>query len=96
MRRLSLVVLFMLAVPCLAFGRATPQKAVPAKAEGVAEQIMALERAWGEADRTYDVTVLVKATHKGEDMNGTLRWTDTWVRRTGSWQCVAGQTTKVK
>ncbi len=154
-RTVLLVLLLALAVPCLAFGQATAQKAVPTKAVSVAEKIMALERAWGEADRKYDVawferhladslvftnafglvstkadyvadtkaknlkaesitasdmkvqtyghvavvtgvTVLVKATHKGEDMSGTVRWTDTWVRRKGVWQCVAGQTTKVK
>jgi ketosteroid isomerase-like protein len=28
-------------------------------------------------------------TLKGRDVSGTSRWTDTWVKRGGSWRCVA-------
>jgi ketosteroid isomerase-like protein len=37
------------------------------------------------------VTYVYKAkeTLKGRDVSGTSRWTDTWVKRGGSWQCAA-------
>jgi ketosteroid isomerase-like protein len=39
------------------------------------------------------VTYVYKAkeTLKGRDVSGTSRWTDTWVKRGGSWQCAASQ-----
>jgi ketosteroid isomerase-like protein len=30
-----------------------------------------------------------KATLEGKDINGQERWTDTWIKRNGRWQCVA-------
>lgn len=36
-----------------------------------------------------------KETFKGKDISGTYRFTDTWVKRGGSWQCVATHSTKV-
>lgn len=30
-----------------------------------------------------------KATLEGKDFNGQERWTDTWIKRNGRWQCVA-------
>ena len=50
MKRLSVAVLLMLVVPCLAFRQTAPQKAAPAKVGSVAEQIMTLEQEWGKAD----------------------------------------------
>jgi ketosteroid isomerase-like protein len=43
------------------------------------------------------VTYLYKAkeTFKGRDISGTQRWTDTWVKRGGSWECVASHGSKV-
>jgi ketosteroid isomerase-like protein len=43
------------------------------------------------------VTYVYKAqeTLKGQDVGGTSRWTDTWVKRGGSWQCVASHGSKV-
>jgi hypothetical protein len=47
--------------------------------------------------RVYGDTAVVtyvdkqKETFKGRDVSGTSRWTDTWVKRGGSWQCVASQ-----
>jgi len=51
--------------------------------------------------RVYGDTAVVtgvsdlKATFKGEDMSGSYRWTDTFVRRNGRWQAVASQVTRV-
>ena len=36
-----------------------------------------------------------KGTYKGQDISGTVRWTDVWVKRGGKWQVVAGQGTPV-
>lgn len=38
----------------------------------------------------------LKGTYKGEDISGTYRFTDTWVKRNGKWQAVASQGTKVQ
>lgn len=51
--------------------------------------------------RVYGDTAVVtyvekaKETYKGRDVSGTSRWTDTWVKRGGSWQCVASHGSKV-
>ena len=37
-----------------------------------------------------------KAKYQGKDMTGTFRFTDTYVKRDGRWQCVAGQTTRIE
>jgi ketosteroid isomerase-like protein len=36
----------------------------------------------------------VKETYKGEDVSGQYRWTHTWVKRAGRWQCVAGHSSE--
>ena len=36
-----------------------------------------------------------KAKYQGKDMTGTFRFTDTYVKRDGRWQCVAGQATRI-
>ena len=36
-----------------------------------------------------------KAQFKGKDSSSEFRWTDTWVKRAGHWQCVASQQTKI-
>jgi ketosteroid isomerase-like protein len=38
----------------------------------------------------------VKGTYKGQDLSGTYRYSDTWVKRNGKWQAVASQSTKVQ
>ena len=38
----------------------------------------------------------LKGTHKGQDISGKYRFTDTWVKRNGKWQAVASQGTKVQ
>jgi hypothetical protein len=51
--------------------------------------------------RVYGDTAVVtyveksKETYKGRDNSGTSRWTDTWVKRGSSWQCVASHGSKV-
>ena len=30
-----------------------------------------------------------KETLKGKDISGLYRWTDTWIKEAGRWQCVA-------
>jgi hypothetical protein len=41
------------------------------------------------------LTANVKGTIKGQDLSGTYRSTDTWVKRQGKWKMVATQATKV-
>jgi len=36
-----------------------------------------------------------KGSYKGQDISGTYRWTDVWVKHGGKWQVVAGQGTPV-
>ena len=36
-----------------------------------------------------------KAQLKGKDISGQHRWTDTWIKRDGRWQCVATQATRI-
>ncbi len=54
MKRLCVVALLMLALPCLAFGQATAPKAAPAKGQTVEQEVSALEHAWLEAELKYD------------------------------------------
>ena len=37
----------------------------------------------------------VKGTLKGKDISGQERWTDTWIRRDGRWQCVATHSSRI-
>ena len=37
----------------------------------------------------------IKETHKGEDVSSRNRWTHTWVKRAGRWQCVAAHRSKI-
>jgi len=41
-------------------------------------------------------TSTVKGSFKGQDIGGTYRYTDVWVKRNGKWQAVASQSTKVQ
>jgi ketosteroid isomerase-like protein len=41
-------------------------------------------------------TSAAKATLKGQDISGTYRFTNTWVKRNGKWQVVASQIAKVQ
>ena len=37
-----------------------------------------------------------KGTFRGQEFNGSSRFTDTWIKRNGKWQAVASQGTKVQ
>jgi ketosteroid isomerase-like protein len=37
----------------------------------------------------------IKETYKGEDITSQNRWTHTWVKRSGRWQCVAGHSSEI-
>jgi ketosteroid isomerase-like protein len=37
----------------------------------------------------------IKETYKGKDVSGQHRWTNTWVKRAGQWQCVAGHSSEI-
>lgn len=37
----------------------------------------------------------VKETYKGKDFSGQYRWTDTWIKIAGGWQCVAGHSSEI-
>ena len=37
----------------------------------------------------------IKETYKGKDVSRQERWTDTWVKRAGRWQCVAGHSSEI-
>ncbi len=37
----------------------------------------------------------MKSLYKGKDSSGQFRWTDTWVKGTGGWQCVATHVSKI-
>jgi len=37
----------------------------------------------------------VKETYKGEDVGGQNRWTHTWIKLAGRWQCVAGHSSEI-
>jgi hypothetical protein len=37
----------------------------------------------------------IKETYKGRDVSGQHRWTHTWVKRAGRWQCVAGHSSEI-
>jgi ketosteroid isomerase-like protein len=37
----------------------------------------------------------IKETYKGKDVSRQERWTDTWVKLAGQWQCVAGHSSEI-
>ena len=37
----------------------------------------------------------VKETYRGKDFIGQYRWTDTWIKRAGRWQCAAEHVSKI-
>ncbi len=51
-------------------------------------------RVYGDAAVVTGLSEM-KAKYKGEDISGTDRWTDVFVRRDGKWRCVASQATRV-
>jgi ketosteroid isomerase-like protein len=55
MKTLSVAVVLAVALPCLVLGQATPQQAVPSAELNAIQEVTALERAWIDASRQYDV-----------------------------------------
>ncbi len=51
-------------------------------------------RVWGDTAVVIAISTNVE-TLKGKDVSGTYRFTDTWVKRAGSWQCVASHSSKI-
>ncbi len=49
---------------------------------------------YGDTAVATGITIY-KGTYKGKDMSGKYPWTDTWVKRGGQWQCVAGHNSKI-
>jgi ketosteroid isomerase-like protein len=49
---------------------------------------------YGDTAIVTGLTVL-KGTFEGKDNSGKFQWTDTWVKRGGQWQCVAGHSSTV-
>jgi len=51
--------------------------------------------------RVYGDTAVVtghtttKGTYKGKDFIDNVRWTDTWIKSAGQWQCVAGHSSAI-
>ena len=37
-----------------------------------------------------------EGTFKGQPMNATERWTDTWIKTSAGWKCISSQSTEVK
>jgi ketosteroid isomerase-like protein len=55
MKTLSVAVVLAVALPCLALGQAKPQQALPSAEQRAIHEVTALERAWIDASRQYDV-----------------------------------------
>jgi len=64
--------------------------------EGVHSQIIAEMKV-----RVYGDTAVVtghcavKEMYKGQDVSGQERWTHTWIKRSGRWQCVAAHSSEI-
>ncbi len=52
-------------------------------------------RVYGNAAVVTGVGEITKGTYKGQDIAGRYRFTDTFVKKGGQWQCVASQATKI-
>jgi len=88
------------------FAGTDPQGGVFTKAQGIADVKSGEDlissyaysdmkvRVYGDAAVVTYIAKL-KETFKRRDVSGTSRWTDTWVKRGGSWQCVASHGSKV-
>jgi ketosteroid isomerase-like protein len=51
-------------------------------------------RVWGDAGVVWGRTT-EKSQYKGKDTSATYQWTDTWIKISGRWTCVAGHSSKV-
>jgi hypothetical protein len=55
LKTLSVAVVLAVALSCLVLGQAKPQQALPAAGQTAIQEVAALERAWIDASRQYDV-----------------------------------------
>jgi lactate dehydrogenase-like 2-hydroxyacid dehydrogenase len=51
-------------------------------------------RVYGDAAVVTGRDTIIE-TYKGKDVSGQHRWTHTWVKRAGSWHCVAGHSSEI-
>jgi ketosteroid isomerase-like protein len=51
-------------------------------------------RAYGDA-AVVTGRDIIKETHEGKEISRQERWTDTWVKLAGRWQCVAGHSSEI-
>ena len=49
---------------------------------------------YGDTAVVYGATG-TKGTYKGKAFDNRSRWTDTWIKRDGRWQCIASQATRI-
>jgi ketosteroid isomerase-like protein len=63
------------------------------KTESVSYEELKVQ-AYGDAAVAVGLTNF-KGTLNGKDASRKYRWTDTWVKRDGQWQCVAGHSSTV-
>jgi hypothetical protein len=86
------------------FSETAPDGVVSTKADAIADLKSGEDAASSYANsdmrvRVYGDTAVVtyvdKETVKGRDVSHTSRWTDTWVKRGSSWQCVSSQGTTI-
>ena len=45
--------------------------------------------------RMANTSFLGRLQYKGKDISGQYRFTDTWIKKAGRWQCVATAGTKI-
>jgi ketosteroid isomerase-like protein len=50
---------------------------------------------YGDAAVATSIEDVKKGTYKGKDAAGKYRWTDTWVKLAGQWQCVASHGSRI-
>jgi len=65
--------------------------------EDVATSVVSDEfkvRVYGDA-AVVTYRMAVKGQFKGKDNSGLFRWTDTWIKKDGRWQCVAAHLSRI-
>jgi len=83
-----------------------PEGTVTTKAQDIADLKAGVVRLDSVSTDDYKVHVYgkaavvtgrntVKGEYKGKDISGQYRWTDTWVKRGGHWQCVASHASRI-
>lgn len=75
----------------LAFVQSIKPKKPVTRSQVIAEMKV---RVYGEA-AVVTGRDIIKEMHEGKEIISQERWTDTWVKRAGQWQCVAGHTSVI-